>query len=153
MGKATSKIKFSSHADLVRSRETDTGFSARVISATGTLDHIADAVYANACDKGFHPKSETRHQFIEQMSNNLHDEVSELHEAHRNGHLDDPCDKAEGMVELGLQPLTCLEEELADIVIRALDNARHLKVDIARAVDVKHAFNKTRPFRHGGKQS
>ena len=50
-----------------------------------------------------------------------------------------------------MEPLTCLEEELADIVIRAFDTAKALGVDIERAVSVKHAFNASRPYRHGGK--
>ena len=118
-----------------------------------TLNEIADAAYANACDKGFHPEDESEHQFVEQMCNNLHDEVSELHEAHRKGNLRNWCDKADKMIELGLPPLNCLEEELADIVLRALDNARHLNVNILRAIQIKHAYNKTRPYRHGDKKS
>ena len=41
------------------------------------------------------------------------------------------------------------EEELADIVIRALDVSRRLGIDIMRAIGAKHAYNVTRPFRHG----
>lgn len=117
------------------------------------INDIADAVYANAVEKGFHPPEESRDQFIEQMCNNLHDEISELHEAQRVHELDSPCDKSDKMVALGLPVLSCLEEELADIVIRALDNARHLDVDIRRAIEIKHAYNRTREFRHGGKRS
>ena len=82
------------------------------------------------------------------MENNLHDEVSELHEAWRNNKLNDPCDKAEKMAAAGLPPLTCKEEENADIVIRVLDNCRHLGIDIARAIEIKHSFNATRERRH-----
>ena len=110
-----------------------------------TLNEIADAVYDNARQKGFHPVEQTRDQFIEAMCNNLHDEVSELHDAWRNGKIDEACPKE---VEL-----TNLEEELADVVIRALDDARHLGVDILKAVLLKHGYNKTRPFRHGNKLS
>jgi hypothetical protein len=81
----------------------------------------------------------------------MHGEVSEFWEAYRAGALRKPCDKAEKMVALGLDPLTCGEEELADIVIRAFDAAEALGFDIGRAVRVKHEFNKSRPFKHGGK--
>jgi NTP pyrophosphatase (non-canonical NTP hydrolase) len=57
------------------------------------------------------------------------------------------------MAEAGIPPLSCLEEELADIVIHVLDNARKLNVDIQDAVLRKHRFNQTRPIRHGGKRS
>ena len=118
-----------------------------------TIDQIADAVYENAVAKGFHAVKKSEDDFIEGACNNLHDEVSELHEAWRNGQLREFCDKHEKMRALGLPILTCLEEELADIVIRALDNARRLGVDIQRAIEAKHAFNLTRPPMHGGKKS
>jgi len=46
---------------------------------------------------------------------------------------------------------SCLEEELADIVIRIMDAAEYHKVRLAQAIVAKHEFNKTRPERHGGK--
>jgi NTP pyrophosphatase (non-canonical NTP hydrolase) len=118
-----------------------------------TLNQVADEVHKLAWDKGWHNEQETEDQFVERACNNLHDEVSELHESWRNNRLRALCDKADGMAELGLTPLTCVEEELADIVIRALDNARKLGVDIQRAVETKHAYNAHRTYRHGGKRS
>lgn len=55
------------------------------------------------------------------------------------------------MAAAGVPVLTCAEEELADIIIRAMDTAKRLGVNIGRAIAVKHAFNATRPHRHGGK--
>lgn len=118
-----------------------------------TLNEIAKAVHDLAWEKGWHSEEETRDAFIERACNNLHDEISELHEAWRNNEIDLPCDKAEKMIMAGLQPLTCLEEEMADIIIRVLDNCKKLGVDIQRAVETKHKFNSTRPIRHGGKRS
>lgn len=85
--------------------------------------------------------------------NNLHGEVSELHDAWRAGNFRALCDKADGMEALGLTPLTCAEEELADLILRVCDFSRRIGVDIARAVRVKHAYNKSRPHKHGGKKS
>lgn len=118
-----------------------------------TLDQLADAIYDYAQEKGWHIADETEDALLERVCNNLHNEVCELHEAWRNNQLRDLCDKAEKMVALGLPPLTCLEEECADIVIRALHQSRELGVDILRAVQIKHAFNLARPHRHGGKRS
>ena len=121
-----------------------------------TLKQISDAVYKLAWEKGFHkPFNRPRDEdaFIEAACNNLHDEVSELHEAWRNNHLRELCDKEDKMRALGIEPLTCLEEELADIVIRALDNSRRLGVDIQSAIERKHAYNASRKYRHGGKKS
>ena len=43
-------------------------------------------------------------------------------------------------------------EELADILIRVLDCAPGLGIDIDREVQQKLAKNRTRGFRHGGKR-
>lgn len=118
-----------------------------------TLNDITTAVYQLAWAKGWHSIGESEDQFVERMCNNLHDEVSELHEAWRNGCLHEPCDKAEQMKAADITPLSCLEEELADIVIRVLDNARRLNVDIQSSIERKHRFNATREHRHGGKKS
>ena len=111
-----------------------------------TLSELAKEVHALAWTKGWHSEDESVDAFTERMCNNLHDEVSELHEAWRNNLLQHHCDKP------GLK-LTFLEEELADIIIRTLDNAQELGVDIERAVRLKHEYNKSRAYRHGGKKS
>ncbi len=41
--------------------------------------------------------------------------------------------------------------ELADIVIRVLDIAEAAGIDLEAEIIRKHEFNKTRPYRHGGK--
>ena len=109
-----------------------------------SIQEIAIAVHENARVKGFHPTNETLGQYISQTTANLHGEVSEFWEAYRKGELDAMCDKAE-------TGLTCAEEELADIIIRALDTAQRLGIDIERAILAKHAYNTRREFRHGGK--
>lgn len=50
------------------------------------------------------------------------------------------CDKPEG-----------IPSELADVVIRVFDMCHHYKIDIEKMLIEKHEFNKSRPFRHGGK--
>jgi NTP pyrophosphatase (non-canonical NTP hydrolase) len=117
------------------------------------LNAMSKAVHDLAHEKGWYDKPETEDQYVERACNNLHDEVSELHTAWRDNQLRAPCDKAAKMKAAGLQPLTCLEEELADIVIRALDNAQRLGVNIGKVVLAKHDFNATRKTRHGGKRS
>lgn len=42
-------------------------------------------------------------------------------------------------------------EELADAVIRILDLAGFLDIDLEHCILAKHEYNKTRPYRHGGK--
>lgn len=116
-----------------------------------TIDQIADQVHANAIEHGFHDFKEPIESFIANQCNNIHAEVSELWDAFRAGKEFEPCDKAEKMQKLGLMSLTCAEEELADIIIRALDVSRRLDIDIAEAIKAKHEYNKTREFKHGKK--
>lgn len=117
------------------------------------INEISRLVYELAHEKGWYDTPMTEDAYIEKCCNNLHDETSELHEAFRNNHLRELCDKSDKMKAAGIEPLTCLEEELADIFIRVCDNAYHLKVDLASAVERKHAFNATRAYRHGGKKT
>jgi NTP pyrophosphatase (non-canonical NTP hydrolase) len=109
-------------------------------------------VYALAAEKGWHPdgRADTPDKiadYVPRAVANLHGEMSELWEAYRAGKLYEPCDKADRMEE----PLTCLEEELADIGIRLMDGAEKLGVDLGRAIAIKHSYNSVRPHRHGGK--
>lgn len=41
--------------------------------------------------------------------------------------------------------------ELADVIIRIVDGAYELGIDLDEAVKVKMAYNKKRPFKHGRK--
>lgn len=68
-------------------------------------------------------------------------ELSECLEAARKGNPD----------SLKIPPHTAIEEELADAVIRILDMASHLKLDLGGAILAKMRFNRTRERRHGGK--
>lgn len=113
------------------------------------INRLGEEFYTSAKDKGWHTGPVVLGNYL----SNLHSEVSELWEAERNNKLDEPCDKAEKMIEKGIEPLSCKEEELADIFIRTLDTAVALDVDMAKAVRNKHLFNGTREHRHGGKKA
>lgn len=118
------------------------------------INEFAKLVHTLAKEKGWHnDREETVGQFIERACNNLHNEVSELHEAYRNHRLYEFCDKADEMKRLGQTPLTCMEEELADVVIRAFDGMIRLGVNPEQVLSVKHRYNATRSYRHGGKAS
>jgi NTP pyrophosphatase (non-canonical NTP hydrolase) len=105
------------------------------------INELAGAVHENASRHGFHPADELLTTFVANQCNNLHGEVTELWDAWRAGRQNEFCDKDIG--------LTTTEEELADLIIRALDVSRRLNVNIVRALNVKHEYNKTRPFKHG----
>jgi len=63
----------------------------------------------------------------------IHSEVSEALEAYRNNDHEN------------------FKEEMADIAIRVLDAAAGYAFDLETEILKKHAFNKTRPYRHGNK--
>lgn len=110
------------------------------------ISDVAQLMYDIAASKGFH-ENEVRSCVPSNFGSwcsNLHSEVSELWEAYRKGLLNDGCDKG---------GLTCAEEELADIVIRAMDTAVALGVDLGSAIERKATYNKTRPYRHGDKKA
>jgi hypothetical protein len=123
------------------------------------LVSISEAIYGwqkrcatYAVESGFRKFDEpVTREAVAVFCSNLHSEVSELWEAYRDGKLNHPCAKAEKMAALGLPVMTCAEEELADIVIRCLDTADALGVDLMRAIAAKHVFNTTRAPLHGGK--
>jgi len=68
-------------------------------------------------------------------------ELSEAMEAYRIGNPES--DKIPGFSRL--------EEELADVIIRVLDLAGGIGLDIEGAISAKMGYNETRPYRHGGK--
>jgi NTP pyrophosphatase (non-canonical NTP hydrolase) len=113
-----------------------------------TIREWQKVVYAQAKARGWHSEA---HPDLADYLMNLHSELSELWEAYRARRLTEPCDKADNMRALGLHPLSCLEEELADVAIRVLDTAEAFGIDLDRAMHAKHVYNGTRPFRHGNK--
>ncbi len=73
----------------------------------------------------------------------IHSEVSEAVEEARDGRVAlwyTEAGKPEGVAA-----------ELADVVIRVGDLCEALGIDLETAIEVKHAYNKTRTHRHGGK--
>lgn len=106
------------------------------------INEVAQRVYEIAASKGFHDDERTPNR-VAQYCANLTGEVSELWEANRRGKLWSQCDKNTS------EPLSCAAEELADIVIRAMDMAAALGVNLGHSIAVKSAYNETRERMHG----
>lgn len=83
----------------------------------------------------------------------LHSEVSEALEAYRNWGLED----ATGIDEAGFVVKTSppkpegVGSEFADVLIRLLDDCAYFGIDLEAEYERKMAFNRSRPYRHGGK--
>ncbi len=77
----------------------------------------------------------------------IHSEASEALEALRDGKVALYFAKDERDI---LKP-EGVASELADLIIRSLDLGGALGLNIEAAMKAKHAYNKTRPRKHGGK--
>jgi NTP pyrophosphatase (non-canonical NTP hydrolase) len=73
----------------------------------------------------------------------MHSELSEALECYRDGHM------AVTVTEKG-KPMG-FPTELADVIIRVVDTACEMGIDLDEVVRQKMAYNKTRPFKHARK--
>lgn len=113
------------------------------------LDQAADALNALvaiahglAIEKGWHDGTPRN---IGEALALVHSEISEALEAYRVGDMDvrvSDTGKPEGFAI-----------ELADAVIRIADLCGLLGIRLGDAVRIKHQYNRTRPWRHGGKKA
>lgn len=79
----------------------------------------------------------------------MHSEVSEALEEYRNGHAIDEFYYTKD--KQGNDKMEGIPSELADIIIRVLDICGAYNINISAAVIEKMRYNKTRPYKHGGK--
>lgn len=94
---------------------------------------------------------------IEALPEELREFASYLEKTH---HGTDPVEtyeltdeQQEALVREGFLKPEGVPSELADIVIRVMDAAVEYGIDLNDEVELKLAYNRTRPHRHGGKRS
>lgn len=74
-----------------------------------------------------------------------HSELSEVLEEYRKGRFpNETYQSIDGKPE-------GIPSELADVIIRIFDMCGRYGIDIEAAILEKHEFNKSRPYKHGGK--
>jgi NTP pyrophosphatase (non-canonical NTP hydrolase) len=129
------------------------------------IKDFAEEIHKNAVEHGWWDVERTYGEVIALC----HSELSEALEEYRNGHdyseiytackncadrpkagynctIGDKCDKWEQRDKPEGIPI-----ELADCIIRILDICEWYGIDIEAALEIKHEYNASRPYRHGGK--
>lgn len=95
-----------------------------------SINQLIEEAYSTAINKGWHNEPRETGTFLAL----IHSEVSEALEADRRGDEEN------------------FAEELADVCIRIFDLCGAKDIDLETAIEKKMEYNKTRPFKHGGKR-
>lgn len=120
-----------------------------------SLNELTKDIHENAKEHGWWEKERSFGEIIALC----HSELSEALEEYRNGN--DRITRLpiyySGGGYVASEPTECCKKpegiatELADCIIRILDYCGYKGIDIEEAIRIKHEYNKTRPYKHGGK--
>lgn len=115
-----------------------------------SLNEMMDEVDSFCADKGWRDNGGT--SFGERIAL-LHSEASEALEAYRNWGMRDMTDalNAEKVVKEDPPKPEGVGSEFADVFIRLLDDCAVAGINLEAEYERKMAYNRTRPYRHGGK--
>lgn len=135
----------------------------RVLTDGGALDLMAREVRQWAVSKGWRKPED--HNCPDRLGRTfgdecalLHSEISEALEAWRDHKLEDATVHSRAEEEMCPLNMTCtvhkpegVASEMADLLIRLLDNCAHHKIDLFAEYRRKMNYNYTRSHRHGGR--
>ncbi len=107
-----------------------------------SLNQLAHETFILACSHGFSSHEPLSPKDIMSKLMLITTEVAEAAESVRN---EEPVQYTVREKPIGIA------NELADVIIRTVELAHSLGIDIDHAVDAKHEYNKLRPYAHGGK--
>lgn len=119
------------------------------------INELSEEIHKNNIDKGFYEEEKN----IGEMLALVHSEVSEALEADRKDRfspkfIKDINDSEDDNVfsdEFKLHVKDTFEDELADVMIRIMDLAKHKDVDLEQHIKAKMRFNSLREYKHGKK--
>lgn len=122
------------------------------------INELVKQVHENAANHGWWEQERSFGELIALC----HSELSEALEEYRNGHpvnkdIGLPIKYYSGGGYNATLPTKCCTKpegiaiELADTVIRIMDICGKYGIDLEAAILEKHEYNKTRPYKHGGK--
>jgi NTP pyrophosphatase (non-canonical NTP hydrolase) len=113
------------------------------------LNELAREIHENAVQKGWYDKEVTFSDVIAMCHCELSEAMTEYRDDKPMFYYKEKC----GFIELdrlGEKP-EGIAVELADVIIRILDYCAYKEIDIDKVIKLKTEYNKTRPYRHGGK--
>lgn len=111
---------------------------AQIVHLRSALAAFQSDVHITAVEHGWHEKPRSMGESIALM----HSELSEALEAARHGNPpDDKVPEYDG-----------ISAEFADVIIRILDTAEASGLNVIGALIAKAEYNKSRPYKHGGKK-
>lgn len=145
-------------APLIKTKKRERKFNAG-LTLTGYLNTLAKEVHANAHSKGFYDDGAGLNTG-ERLAL-IHSEVSEALEADRKGHFcnvrnihsvfDSLVNDEDYKTFFEQRIKNTYEDEMADIVIRVLDDCALKGIDIDGHVFAKMRYNSLREYKHGKK--
>lgn len=122
------------HAYVNRDKTKGAGMNTELV--TEAVRSLQREVHSTAVGKGWWDDDRS----VAECVALIHSEVSEFLEMFRTN---------QNTPDEHLPELRNVEVEAGDIIIRVLDLAGRLKLDVGRAIVAKAEFNKTRPRKHG----
>lgn len=102
------------------------------------LTELSKDIHQNAVEHGWWEEERSLAEIIALCHSELSEALEEYRDRKPDLYFVD--DKPEGIAV-----------ELADCIIRILDYCGKENIDIDNMLSIKHEYNKTRPYRHGGK--